>query len=259
MKTTPQLSAAALLAVIAFTFLLARADDQGAPPNLLPNPGFETWTEWTPPTNPNDPKPTVVEGRVPAGCQYEIEAYETKQDPKFPITVTFARDGDIKHGGDYSVKITNASFTDIGGIMSPQIAVYPNTTYRLKFWYRGDNIVPNPKPGDGLGVVFWFNEGGAPDYYSNLIINAHAPDRKTGTFEWEPFETTFTTAKTTAKLVVVAQLRRATGTVWFDDFSLTLVPPTDTSSGNTPAPDSSNASPTSSDNPTAGLNTNAAP
>jgi len=222
--------AAGALITVGLTPLVGRADDDSnAPPNLVPNPGFERWTEWDP-VSPTDPKPTVVGGRVPEGYSYEIEAYETKSTPNFPITVTYVRDEDVKHGGDYSLKITNATPTDIGGLVTPQIAVYPNTTYKVKFWYKGDSIVP--RPGDGAGAVFWINEGGATDFSQNLIITCHPPDQKTGTFDWVPYEATFTTAKTTGKVQIVAQLRRATGSAWFDDFSMTLVPKPDASGGN---------------------------
>jgi hypothetical protein len=221
---------ASALVTLVLTALVTKADDdQNAPPNLMPNPGFERWTDWTPPANPTDPKPTVVGGRVPEGDSYDVEAYETKSTPGFPITVTIVRDEDVKHGGDYSLKITNATPTDIGGIVLPQIAVYPNTTYKVTFWYRGDSIVP--RPGDGAGVIFWVVESSATDSNQNLIITGHSPNPKAGTFDWQSYDLTFTTAKTTGKVSLGAQIRRATGTVWFDDFSMSLVPKPDASGG----------------------------
>jgi len=239
--------------------LLRADDDPNAPPNLIPNPGFERWTEWDPPTNPTDPKPTVLGGRAPEGDFFSIEAYETKSTPGFPITVTYARDEDVKHGGDYSVKITNATPTDIGGLNVAPIAVYPNTTYKVKFWYRGDSIVP--RPGDGAGVMFWINEGGATDFSQNLLIVAHAPDQKTGTFDWQPFEVTFTTAKTTGKVQICAQIRRATGSVWFDDFSMSLVQKPDasgTAGSSSSSGSSSPASPAAAGIPSSGSSGNPA-
>jgi hypothetical protein len=231
-----RLTVATAVAAIGWTLLVARADDDpNAPPNLVPNPGLEHWTDWTP-VSPTDPKPTVVGGRVPEGYNYEIEAYETKSTPSFPITVTYVRDEDVKHGGDYSVKITNASLTDIGGLVTPQIPVYPNTTYKVTFWYKGDSIVLNQ--GDGAGAVFWVNEGSATDFNQNLIITGHGPNPKSGTFDWTSYDVTFTTAKTTGKVQLIAQLRRATGNAWFDDFSMTLVQKPDASgagSSSTPA------------------------
>jgi hypothetical protein len=253
------LAAVAAVTAIAWTMLPARADDDSsAPPNLVPNPGFERWTEWTPPVNPTDPKPTVVGGRVPEGDNYEIEAYETKTTPNFPITVTYVRDEEVKHGGDYSLKITNASPTDIGGVVTAQIPVYPNTTYKVKFWYKGDSIVP--REGDGAGAIFWINEGSAADFNQNLIISGHGPDQKTGTFDWVPYEVTFTTAKTTGKVQLVAQIRRATGSIWFDDFSMSLVPKPDAAavSGNPGGSASSPSGATSSGTPGSGSSGNPA-
>ena len=222
----------ALLPLFGLSLLGVRADDgPNAMPNLVPNPGFERWVNWDKPKDPAQPRPTVLEGRAPEGDSYEVEAYETKANPAFPITVTMGRDGDVKHGGDYSMKIVNATLTDIGGVVTPQIAVYPSTTYKVTFWYRGQDIVPNA--GDGAGVVFWVNEGGAADFNTNLIITAHTPSTKTGTFDWQSFDVTFTTAATTGKVMLVAQLRRATGTAWFDDLSMTLQPKPDAAAGTT--------------------------
>jgi uncharacterized membrane protein YgcG len=235
---------AAAVAAIAWTVLPARADDDpNAPPNLVPNPGLERWADWTP-VSPTDPKPTIVGGRVPDGYNYEIEAYETKTTPNFPITVTYVRDDEVKHGGDYSVKITNASLTDIGGLVTPQIAVYPNTTYKVKFWYKGDSIVLNQ--GDGAGAIFWVNEGNAADFNKDLIITGHGPDPKSGTFDWTPYEVTFTTAKTTGKVQLVGQLRRATGSLWLDDFSMSLVQKPDASGTSGSSSSSSSSSGSSS-------------
>jgi hypothetical protein len=209
--------------ILGLLSLFAYADDDpNAPPNLVPNPGFERWANWTRPSDPPQPKPTVIGGRVPVSDSYSVEAYELRTNPAFPITVTIDRDGDVKHGGDYSLKITNATATDIGGVATAPIVVTPNTTYKVTFWYRGQDIVPNP--GDGAGVMFWINEGSVSDFNANLIITAHPPVPKTGAFEWRPFEVTFTTAATTGQVMLAAQLRRATGTAWFDDFSMTLVP-----------------------------------
>jgi hypothetical protein len=214
---------AVLALVVGLSLLAVRADDDSnAAPNLIPNPGFERWVNWDKPPDPAQPRPIVLEGRAPEGDSYEVEAYEMKLNPSFLTTVTMGRDGDIKHGGDYSMKIINATATDIGGVVSPQIAVNPNTTYKATFWYRGQDIVPNA--GDGAGVMFWINEGAASDFNNKLKIIAHPPNQTSGTFDWQSFDVTFTTAATTGKVTIIAQLRRATGTAWFDDFSLTLAP-----------------------------------
>jgi hypothetical protein len=204
-------------------------DDQ--PTNLLTHGGFEKWMDWTPPTDPAAPVATVKGGRRPTDWDYEVEAYERKNDPKFPVTVTIFREEDIKHGGDYAVKIQNAAMTDIGGLTSsPPINVQPNTTYKVTVWYKGDNIVPNA--GDGAGVVFWTGEAPTPSLWDHGTINCYPPKVKTGTFDWTSYEFTFTTKADTNDLAITAQLRRAQGTVWFDDFSMVVVKP----AGPAPAP-----------------------
>ena len=202
---------------------LGRADDD-QPVNLLTHGGFEKWMDWTPPTDPAAPVAKVTGGRRPMDWDYEVEAYERKNDAKFPVTVTIFREEDIKHGGDYSVKIQNAAKTDIGGLTtSPVLNVTPNTTYKVKFWYKGEDIVLNA--GDGAGVIFWTNEAPTSALWEHGTIVGRSPDVKAGTFDWTSYEFTFTTKADTNDLALTAQLRRAQGTVWFDDFEMTQVKP----------------------------------
>jgi hypothetical protein len=211
------------VAAMSIGLSLGKADDD-QPVNLLPHGGFEKWMDWTPPTDPAAPRAKVTGGRRPLDWDYEVEAYERRADPNFPVTVTIFREEEIKHGGDYSVKIQNAAKTDIGGLTSAApFTVTPNTTYKVKFWYKGQDIVPNA--GDGAGVIFWTNEAPTPALWENGTIVGRSPEVKAGTFDWTPYEFTFTTKANTNDLALTAQIRRAQGTVWFDDFEMVQVKP----------------------------------
>ena len=199
------------------------------PSNVLENGGFEEWdANYQPPKLPPQYAkmvPRTVDNLEPTGWTIQAHApYENQKgdNPDFPVTVTISRDDKTRHGGAFSVKITNGADTDIGSISCGPFQVLPNQTYTFKAWFKMDDVNPNPKPGDGVGVSFWFAESPVSTGATEVTRTARQPESNKGTVDWQEFDYTFTTKDSTHFLALNAQLRRASGTVWLDD--LILVP-----------------------------------
>jgi len=197
------------------------------PSNVLENGGFEEWdANYQPPKLPPQfakMVPRTVGNLEPTGWTIRAHApYENEKgdNPDFPITVTITRDDKVKHGGAFSAKITNEAFTDIGSIACGPFQVSPNQTYTFKGWFKMEDVNPNPKRGDGVGVSFWFAESPVSTGTKEVTRTARQPESNKGTGDWQEFDYTFTTKDNTLVLTINAQLRRASGTVWFDDFEL---------------------------------------
>lgn len=178
--------------------------------NLLTNGGCDEWTTGTTRTRPAD-LPKLPHG-TPAGWSARQEAYERGERPEFEIQATVARDDQVKHGGAASARFTNALTTDIGELGQGPLAVEANSLYRVRVWVKGDAIVPNGK--DGCGVIVWANQGPRGESL------ARSPQVKSGTFDWQLCEFEVETAAECQTLTVKLQLRRASGTAWFDDAEL---------------------------------------
>ncbi len=205
--------------VLATTGVTARGADAES---LVSNGGFEDWIDFTA-TGPELFIPKVENNEAPEGFLPQMHApYEQHDDPTFPSSVTVSKDTAEKHGGSASLKITNEANTDIGVISTGTLPVTPNTAYKVKVWYKGEDIVLNPKSGDGVGVTFHVGEG-PDDFWGGFNSSARRPELYEGTIDWTEHEFEFTTLDSTTKIRVTCQLRRASGTVWFDDFEITPV------------------------------------
>ena len=220
------LKSAAAILLLASGLVSLRAE----PANVLENGGFEEWdANYQPPSLPPQYAkmvPRTVGNLEPTGWTIRAHApYEnqTGDNPDFPVTVTIAQDDKIKRGGAFSAKITNEADTDIGSIDCRTFQVPPNQTYTFKAWFKTEDVNPNPKPGDGVGVAFWFNEAPGSTGDAEVTRTAELPASNKGTGDWQEFEHTFTTKDNTHFLTISGQLRRASGTVWFDDFELVPV------------------------------------
>ncbi|HEY3396481.1 MAG TPA: hypothetical protein VGM19_02380 [Armatimonadota bacterium] len=195
----------------------AWAQAPAAAPSLVTNAGFETWE----PNKPSGVQPALPDG-VPAGWTAGLSSYEQGKTPGFVMQGEIARDLAIKHSGEASARIHNGLDTDITDLDLPGIAVSPNTSYRLSVWIRGDSIVLNPN--DGAGVIVWSVYGPrqpSPGREQQYTVQT-APQRD-GTFDWRRFTIRVDTPPDGEVMRLAFQLRRASGTVWYDDAELTAV------------------------------------
>ena len=176
------------------TPFLALAAATASTVNLVADPGFEDW-----------PTPDVPKG---------WEASDTPMDPKGPKQGVVTRDP-AAHGGTSAVRITNGLATDITQV-SQLVPVEPNSLYHVRGWYKGANI----QSSDGNGVLIWTSPGPTQDFYGHASYTAQAPPTRVGTFGWQPFDLKINTGPNDGLLSLTPQLRRASGTVWFDDLEV---------------------------------------
>ena len=144
---------------------------QTAVPDLLGNGGFET-----------------VADDKPAGWE---------------VALPLAMDGEVRHGGRYSVRIDSTSSL-INNINKAWLDLRPNTTYTLSGWIRTEGV-----GGDGAQVYPYGFEG----MTSGGFIIAR------GTTDWRRYSVAFTTGTGTHGRVNF-RLYNTTGRAWFDDLSL---------------------------------------
>ena len=184
------------------------------PRNLLANGGFEHWTKPTPQQLAAQGKggPKLRSHLAPAGWQY---LGQSRYGPG-PVEGSVARDAKVKHGGKYALRITNGLPSDITDV-NQMIPCRPNSVYRLRCYVKGRAIKPNPN--DGVGAMVWLNYG-PKSFWQHQTASAHNPPQYRGTFGWEKLAFTVNTGPQAAFLMVTLQLRRATGTVWYDDVKL---------------------------------------
>lgn len=185
--------------------------------NILLNGNFNEWESRHTVRHEERP-PTILNDEIPSGFGVHQEAYEARDDSSFPLSVSFARDDENTRDGNPSVKIENASPTDIGVLAIPAFEALPDQIYRFTGWYKGLDIDPNPK--DGVGVCFWYSEGPAETFWTEKTAQIQIPETHRGTFGWQKYEFTFKTESGTRKIMLSAQLRRASGTAWFSGFEL---------------------------------------
>ncbi len=188
--------------------------------NVLTNGGFEKW-QTVSAEEKAKPDSVLKEGRIAEGYWFNSEAYERGQDPKFPIKVTISNDETVKHGGAGSVRIDNLMPTDIGSVVLQPVSIEPNTRYLLRVWMKGDKIVLDEKTGTGVAV--WTNVGPTTDFWGKMKNDLFMPEKKSGTFDWTPFEIKFDAPADPSQAMLSFQLRRASGTVWFDAVELTPI------------------------------------
>ena len=129
-------------------------------------------------------------------------------------SVGIMKDPLIKHSGLASARIEIAEMRDEASL-NQHFSVEPNTSYRVRAWVRGKDIVPG-KP--GAGIIIWANCGPAgAEFWGHQKFLAKQPAQASGTFDWQLFEFPVKTSPEAARLKVVLQLRYASGTAWFDD------------------------------------------
>ena len=160
------------------------ATEQREMPNQMPNPGFNE----------------VVEDK-PVGWS-EVRVYGDGT----PFEVKSTPDG---HNGTPGLALSSATKSVDGGSVV-NLRVKPATRYKLSVWAKAVNLQP---AGDGLGAML-FCEGGDR---TNSVK---------GDSEWTQLSTELETGDRTRLLVhcLIGAFGGATGTVIYDDISLTEIP-----------------------------------
>ena len=131
-------------------------------------------------------------------------------------SVSVMKDALVKHSGLASARVEVAETLD-GAALAQHFSVEPSTSYLVRVWVRGEDIVPaTGKP--GAGIFLWANSGPAGDaVWGNQKSMHKQPAKFSGTFDWQLVEFPVETSPEAARLKIVLQLRDASGTAWFDD------------------------------------------
>jgi len=215
------------------------SDSEDTGKNLLQNGGFEEWVDkkekvaeyvWTgPPRKPTVAVQVKPEGQWPMFWVPGCSAYEKD----VPLTGIIVRDEETVHSGQYSLRIESDQVTNITHIdYSPHFfkggdvfKIKANRRYRLSWWVKGKDVEPGPDgPGQTVASFYIRKEGEEKQRVHNKW--SHQVNKApTGSFDWQRQSVEFTTnevapGQTEMEMTFSLQLRRAKGTVWYDDVEL---------------------------------------
>jgi hypothetical protein len=145
-------------------------------------------------------------------------------------TATFAiqYDNTVSHSGTYSIKIGVTASTSgevtvrqssLGGTGWSQnaflIPVYASTSYTISGWMKTDSVGSTGTNNARFNIQLLNS--------SYAFSNSHDVAKGvTGTNDWTQYSTTFSTSSTQVYADILLELLDNTGTVWFDDISLTV-------------------------------------
>lgn len=210
------------LAVVAWILGLAvMASAQTTASNVIKNGDFERWEAFVPAAS-HKIHPNVPGGLSPVDWRFYADALKSPENSASSAKVSIFRDDQVVHGGKYSVRIENGNGTDIGLVNTPMFEGKPDQTYKLRVWYKGQDIKVGAA--QGAGICFYVNQG-PTKFWSEPTIKPVVPKTRVGTFDWRKIEIVFKTKPNTTTLFLGLQLRGATGQAWFDDVELIEVPP----------------------------------
>jgi len=185
--------------------------------NIVVNGDMEVWEPVKTPTH-NRPVAKLPENMTPDRFDASVDVPE--DNTSLPVGVSIAPDRSNKHGGDRSAKIENSEPEQSGVLSLREIPVEPNTEYLVRVWIKGEDIAGDVKAKRGVAV--WIKYGPKEDFWKSPLTGSKmfVPETPVGTFPWTKFEFTFRTPDGIGLLRVSLQLRKATGTVWFDDLEI---------------------------------------
>ncbi|MFZ4778286.1 MAG: hypothetical protein ACOYM3_23185, partial [Terrimicrobiaceae bacterium] len=175
------------------------------PGTSIANGGFEDWdAEYA-----QIPGKEVKLGSDGAPLSWQVEGSSAGGG------VSLMKDTLVKHSGLASARVEVAETGD-GVFLDQLFSVEPSTSYLVRIWVRGKDIVPATGKAHG-GILIWANSGPARGFFANQKSLAKKPARASGTFDWQLFEFPVETSSEAARLKIGLQMRTASGTAWFDD------------------------------------------
>ena len=209
------------LLLILLAPLAARAQD------LLPNGGLEDWADATAVQESTRRENGVPDLKLDTAAQWpRWWAFGWQaQERGAQCTGEIARDETVRHGGKYSVRMTNRSASDITLLYyrpevwighPDRLPIKPNMRYLLRWWVKGQDVETGA--GTALMLGFFLSQPpGGPEYRTNFGETGNLPR---GTFDWQPRQVTFVTGPEAKWLGFSLQLRGCKGTAWYDDAEL---------------------------------------
>jgi hypothetical protein len=183
---------------------------------IISNSGLEVWEVRKGTHNPAK-SPALQDNMIPSEWNVSMHTYE--KDLK--VTGALSKDTAVKHSGESSARIDNATTTDITELVRWNLTVKPNTTYKLTAWFKGQDIQLN-KP-NAPGAAIWVAAGPSKGFWGDKKGAAKFM-KKGGTFDWTPLSCQFTSRENDEQMLINIQLRRGKGTLWIDDIEAVEVP-----------------------------------
>jgi len=196
------------LALLLFIAILGRLRAES---NLANNGSFEDWSSART-TAADTLVPELLNNLIPTGFHAGMEGAGVDQ----PSNVRIAQDPQVKHGGEFSIRIESSDSQLTSFIFLGPIPIEPLSRYLVRVWIKGEDIVSNSKPG---GAMLWVHTGPEGNFWQGKR-SPKFPELREGTFDWTLFEFSFDSDPDANLLRLVLQLRNATGKVWFDDLEI---------------------------------------
>jgi hypothetical protein len=134
-------------------------------------------------------------------------------------------DGEIKREGEASLKLTSSEFSD-AEVYSPLIPVKPNQAYKVSYWVKTRNLVPDTAKVYGRIIVAQYNENVKEEdevHQNQIDAGFNLGENVGGTTDWVKKSYTFVTNSPTKFIRLRASLGlqgRSRGEVWFDEVRL---------------------------------------
>jgi hypothetical protein len=185
--------------------------------NIAISGDLEVWVPFEVPTH-SRPVVKLPENLTPERFDATVDV--PGDDNSLPVGVTIAPDRMHKHGGDIAARIENTDQEQTGVLSLREIPVEPNTEYLVRVWIKGEDIAGDLRSKRGAAV--WVKYGPKEDFWKSPLTGSKMfmPENPAGTFPWTKFEFKFSTPADIGLLRVSLQLRKATGTLWFDDLEV---------------------------------------
>jgi hypothetical protein len=194
-----------LVAVAALLSPPVHAED-----SLLPNGGMEVWQAV--PVRGFSPD---SDGVFPAGCT-------VKQDnPPDAGTGVVSQDSEVKNSGASSLRLESREESQSLTVSFDPVQITPGQNYVLSGYLRGENL--SEPINKETGILVFFNQGPSSDFTAGMKLGSHRVPLF-GTFDWEPFEISFTAEPDADSLRIAVQSRKMQGVLWIDDIKLVAQP-----------------------------------
>ena len=138
-------------------------------------------------------------------------------------TVTLRADTNVVHGGVRCLEVNGLEPAkmpaDGTGFRSPTLPARPGDTYQVSFWARGKDL----KAADGGSALCAFVDFDSPTGQQRQRVSlTGATPALAGTVAWTKIEATVRVPDTARRATFFFGLRPCTGTLWLDDFSITV-------------------------------------
>lgn len=181
--------------------------------NMVLNPGFESVDGSNHPTGWAGPD---IKGD-------SVHVYNYTYDNGNGGTVSISVDSTVAHSGNNSLKMVVAGDGHQVEFFSNQVPMVLGTEYIISGWIKTDNLVTVGHGGVKDGATYAFRSS----YPPNVSWADGVGQALKGTNDWTFFTRTFTWDWVTGNFHVIASHNAwnpGTGTVWFDDVNLEVVP-----------------------------------